>query len=235
MKHVAILLCGGSGQRMEGAAPDKVLARINGREAFLYSMDAFAGSGLVDTFLFIYRDEAQRAALEKSLHDNQYGHLTVAWEKGGQRRQDSVYNALHHLKDKSADYVLIHDCARPMLNVNQVKTLIGNVEKYAAAVLAHRVTDSIKQVDGSADVATRLTNVDRTLLWAMETPQAFRFDVICRAYEEVLLRNLEISDDTAACEIVGHPVKIIENKSLNLKITYPSDLSVIGFLLKDSD
>lgn len=226
-KNTAILLCAGSGQRMAGAA-DKILGEINGRPVLLYSLDTFIASSAIDTFIVVYRDETQKKAIEA--HLGKYT-LTVAWVQGGKRRQDSVFAALAEAKKIGSNLVLIHDCARPMLRSKHVLALISAAEKYSASVLAHRVVDTVKQVDGSVESVQHLKNVDRSCLWAMETPQAFLIDVIYRAYQHVFSNGIEISDDTAACESIGQMVKIVENDELNVKLTYPSDIPLLSFLL----
>ena len=96
-----------------------------------------------------------------------------------------------------------------------------------AVVLAHRVTDTIKEHSGDG----RLRTLDRTRLWAMETPQVFSKALILRAYALVAKRRLRITDDASAVELLGHPVALLENLHPNPKLTLPKDLAHMEFLL----
>ncbi len=146
--------------------------------------------------------------------------------RGGRDRQDSVAAALAALPSDIA-YVFIHDCARPLIRPEQLVALHKIVRRKQAVVLAHRVTDSIKKERRNG----RLRNVDRSRLWAMETPQVFARDLIERAYEKVAKRGLTVTDDAAAVELLGHPVALLENTHPNPKLTHPGDLAFLEFLL----
>ena len=135
-------------------------------------------------------------------------------------------NALATLPD-DIEYVFIHDCARPLIQAEQLVALHKIVRREGAVVLAHRVTDTIKEHHGDA----RLRTLKRDRLWAMETPQVFERDLIVRAYQRVSKRKLAITDDTAAVETLGHPIAILENTQPNPKLTTPADLVWLEFLL----
>jgi len=125
------------------------------------------------------------------------------------------------------DYVFIHDCARPLIRPEQLIALHKIVRREEAVALAHRVTDTIKEHRGKG----RLRGLDRSRLWAMETPQVFSKALIDRAYALVARKRMRITDDVAAVELVGHPVALLENVHPNPKLTLPSDLALIEFLL----
>jgi 2-C-methyl-D-erythritol 4-phosphate cytidylyltransferase len=97
-------------------------------------------------------------------------------------------------------------------------------------VAAQRVTDTIKESDAGMLVAR---NVDRARLWSVQTPQTFKVDVVRRALAEVRKRGLQVTDDTAACELIGQPVKLIESSAPNPKVTVPADLEYVGLLLRN--
>jgi len=219
-RTAAILLAAGSGSRMEGAVADKVLAPLAGRPAFAHSAIAFMASGVADFSVVIYRDQRQMTELAA------YAPTPSALVRGGRERQDSVMNALAVLPADIA-YVFIHDCARPLIRPEQLVALNKIVRREDAVVLAHRVTDTIKEHRDDA----RLRTIDRSRLWAMETPQVFSRDLIVRAYERVAQKNLHVTDDAAAVELLHHPIALLENPHPNPKITRPSDLAWIEFLL----
>ena len=219
-RTAAILLAAGSGTRLVGAVADKVLAPLAGRPVFAHSASAFATSGVADLYVVVYRD--QRQMLTLSAHAPTPS-LLIA---GGAERQDSVAAALSALPSDIA-HVFIHDCARPLVRPEQLVALHKIVRREHAVVLAHRVTDTIKKHSPDA----RLRTLDRDRLWAMETPQVFSRDLICRAYARVAKKKLRITDDAQAVEALDHPIALLENPFPNPKLTTPADLAYLEFLL----
>ena len=219
-RTAVILLAAGSGSRMNGAVSDKVLAPLAGRPVFVHSVVAFMESSIADFYVVVYRDARQMTELMA------YAPTPSALVQGGRERQDSVMNALAALPE-DISYVFIHDCARPLVRPEQLVALHKIVRKEGAVVLAHRVTDTIKEHRGEG----RLRTLDRRNLWAMETPQVFAFDLIARAYARVHARRQHITDDAAAVERLGHPVALLENPHPNPKLTTPTDLAYFEFLL----
>ncbi len=220
-RTAAILLAAGSGSRMQGAVTDKVLAPLAGRPVFAHSAAAFMASGVADFYVVVYRDQRQMTELAA------YAPTPSALVQGGRERQDSVMRALASLPDDIA-YVFIHDCARPLVRPEQLVALHKIVRREDAVVLAHRVTDTIKEHRDNA----RLRTLDRSRLWAMETPQVFARDLIVRAYSRVSEKSLHVTDDAAAVEGLGHPIALLENSSPNPKLTTPGDLAYLEFLIE---
>jgi 2-C-methyl-D-erythritol 4-phosphate cytidylyltransferase len=219
-RTAAILLAAGSGSRMQGVVADKVLAPLAGRPVFAHTAAAFMASGIADFYVVVYRDPRQMNELAA------YAPTPSALVQGGRERQDSVMRALAALPDGTA-YVFIHDCARPLIRPEQLVGLHKIVRREDAVVLAHRVTDTIKEHRDDA----RLRTLDRARLWAMETPQVFARDLIVRAYSRVAARGLHVTDDAAAVELLGHPIALLENSYQNPKLTTPADLAYLEFLL----
>jgi 2-C-methyl-D-erythritol 4-phosphate cytidylyltransferase len=219
-RTAAILLAAGSSRRMDGSVPDKILAPLGDKPVFAHSAATFLRSGVVDTFIVTYRDQAQMVELSA------YAPTPTLFVPGGGERQDSVAAALAELPD-DVGYVFIHDCARPLVRVEQLVALHKIVRREDAVVLAHRVTDTIKEHRGEG----RLRTLNRKHLWAMETPQVFSRKLICRAYGRVAERKLTITDDASAVELLGHPVALLENPHANPKLTTPADLPYLEFLL----
>jgi len=206
---------------MDGAVGDKILAPLAGKPVFAHSAATFYRSGVIDTFIVTYRDQSQMVELSA------YAPTPTLFVPGGHERQDSVAAALAELPD-DVKYVFIHDCARPLVRVEQLIALHKIVRREDAVVLAHRVTDTIKDHRGEG----RLRTLDRKHLWAMETPQVFSRKLICRAYARVAEKKLTITDDAAAVEQLRHPIALLENPYPNPKITTPADLPYLEFLLQ---
>jgi 2-C-methyl-D-erythritol 4-phosphate cytidylyltransferase len=219
-RTAVILLAAGAGKRMAGAVPDKVLAPLAGRPVFAYSAAAFAASGVADLYVVVYRDRPQMTALSA------FAPTPSLLVRGGRQRQDSVAAALAALPE-DISHVFIHDCARPLIRKAQLVALHKIVRRQKAVVLAHRVTDTVKE----KRTGGRLRTIDRSRLWAMETPQVFSRELIERAYARVASRRLRVTDDAAAVEGVGHRIAILENPHANPKLTTPLDLAYLEFLL----
>jgi 2-C-methyl-D-erythritol 4-phosphate cytidylyltransferase len=219
-RTAAILLAAGSGRRMQGAVADKILAPLAGLPVFARSAAAFLESNVADFYVIVVRDQAQSIALSA------FAPTPAQFVIGGKERQDSVQNALAVLPADIA-YVFIHDCARPLVRPEQLVGLLKIVRKEDAVVLAHRVTDTIKLHSDDAHLKT----LDRSRLWAMETPQVFARALIVEAYAKVAKKELRVTDDAAAVELLKHPIALLENTHPNPKLTTPADLAYAEFLL----
>lgn len=204
---------------MAGAVADKVLAPLAGRPVFAHSAAAFITSGIADYYVVVYRDQRQMMALSA------YAPTPSVLVRGGRERQDSVMHALAALPGDIA-HVFIHDCARPLIRPEQLVALHKIVRRERAVVLAHRVTDTIKEHRGEG----RLRTLERSHLWAMETPQVFARELIDRAYARVAAKNIRVTDDAAAVEQLGQPIALLENLHPNPKLTTPADLAYLEFL-----
>ncbi len=219
-RTAAILLAAGSGSRMAGAVPDKVLAPLAGRPVFAHSVAAFMQSAIADLYVVVYRDQRQMMELSA------YAPTPSVLVKGGRERQDSVMNALAALP-ADIEHVFIHDCARPLIRPEQLVALHKIVRREQAVVLAHRVTDTIKEHHASG----RLRTLARDKLWAMETPQVFARELVVRAYDRVQAQRRHVTDDAQAVEQLGHAIALLENAFRNPKLTTPADLGYLEFLL----
>jgi 2-C-methyl-D-erythritol 4-phosphate cytidylyltransferase len=226
-----ILLAAGSGQRMQGHVEDKVLAPIHGQPAIVYSLKAFADSCVIDQYVIVYRDEAQKTAIEAIIATHGLAHLKIQGVQGGAERQLSVIHALNVI-DEKCNYVFIHDCARPCIRPEAIESVYAAVQEDQAACLAHPVADTIKRIETADELRKQtLEDLDRSRLWAMETPQAFNFKNILKAYQDVVKKKLTITDDTAAAASIGLKTTIVPNQSPNPKLTTPADLAYVEFLL----
>ncbi len=233
MKSAAIILAGGSGSRMRGTVKDKVLCDIFSRPVIEYSAKAFLESGKISALVFVCKDELQKNAIEKIIDPLKAiynAEIFYAW--GGAERQDSVLNGVSVLPQEY-ECVFIHDGARPLVGVENVIKLYEAAKESGASVLAHKVVDSIKILpkNYAAGSAETLENVDRSRLWAMETPQVFKRSIILAAYTYVKENSLVATDDVSAATLGGAKIAIVENLSPNPKITVPSDIALVEFLL----
>lgn len=222
-----ILLAGGSGTRMGVAAADKILVPIAGKSAFRRSLEAFRAARLADRVIVVTRDPAQEKALEAEA--STIGQ-TLYCVRGGKERQDSVRNGLAATTPGS-QLVFIHDCARALIHPESLLLVAAAAQRDGAAVLARPVSDTIKRVPDSITGLSQipLEDLDRSRLWAMETPQVFRRDWIHRAYNAL---THAVTDDAAAAVTAGYGVTIVQNPHPNPKLTHPEDLSFCSWLLE---
>ncbi len=146
---------------------------------------------------------------------------------GGKERQDSVWNGLEALAP-GTEIVAIQDAARPCTSARLVADTIEAARRTGAAVAAQAVTDTIKE---SHDGKMIERTLDRARLWSVQTPQTFRVEIIRRALQEMRRRGLQVTDDTAACELIGQPVQLVVSAEPNPKVTRPEDLLYIEMLL----
>lgn len=139
---------------------------------------------------------------------------------GGSERHFSVMAGLKAVS-ASAEYIAIHDAARPFVSDQDVVSVIQAAETYHAATLARKVTETLKRSDDSDFIET---SVERDALWFIETPQVFRADLILKAYQYVISRGLIVTDESSALQFIHQKTKLIPSTSPNPKITTPSDL-----------
>jgi len=211
-----------------GPEVDKLFLQVAGRPIVAHTWQRFDNAADIDEIILVVRDKTQAAFLElgrQSCLKKPY-RLVV----GGAERQDSVWNGLQAL-DPAADLVAIHDGARPFPSDKLIGDTIRAARELGAAAAAQRVTDTIKESDGGTLIGR---TVERSRLWAVQTPQTFRVEVIRQALAAVQQRGLLVTDDAAACELIGQPVKLVESLAPNPKVTRPADLAYVEVLLRQA-
>ena len=140
---------------------------------------------------------------------------------GGVHRQDSVQAGLLELVGSRVDRVAVHDAARPLITPKQIERLLDACRIHGAAALAEPITDTLKRGDKEGFVCG---GVDRSELYAMQTPQVFSRDLLVRAYQWVVAEGVSVTDEVSAVEHLGAKVLLVPNDEFNIKITYPRDL-----------
>lgn len=222
----AIIVAAGKGTRM-GPATDKLFLQVAGRPVIAHTWQRFDAVTCIDEIILVVRDGLQDAfrELAATIRPQKSYRLVV----GGLERQNSVWHGLESLSPAS-ELVAIQDGARPCTSGELIKATLEAAREVGAAVAAQRVTDTIKESDDGLMIAR---NLDRTRLWSVQTPQSFRVEVIRRALTAVEQKGLVVTDDTAACELIGQPVKLVESAQPNPKVTVPGDLPYIELLLRN--
>lgn len=221
----AIIVAAGKGTRM-GANIDKLFLELAGRPVIAHTWQRFNDASCIDEIILVVRDGMQNAFAELAKQFQFKKNFRFAI--GGKERQDSVWNGLEQLS-VGTQIVAIQDGARPLTSEKLIEATIAAAREMGAAVAAQRVTDTIKESKTGETISRHL---ERKELWAVQTPQTFRVEVIRRALIAVREKRILVTDDTAACELIGQPVKLIESNSTNPKVTTTNDLQYIESLLK---
>ncbi|HEX4122932.1 MAG TPA: 2-C-methyl-D-erythritol 4-phosphate cytidylyltransferase [Verrucomicrobiae bacterium] len=222
----AIIVAAGRSTRM-GGQTDKLFLTVAGRPVVAHTWERFDSSPLIAEIILVVREETQTRFDELAA---KFG-FTKPFRlvPGGKERQDSVWNGLQALSP-NADIVAIQDAARPCTSLALIEATIAAARAEGAAVAAHPVSDTIKT---SVDGAFIDRHLDRSGLWAVQTPQTFRVEVIRRALSELREKGLQVTDDTAACELIGQRVKLVFVPGPNPKVTVPGDLVYVERLLSE--
>ena len=221
----AVLVAAGKGTRM-GPNVDKLFLELNGRPVVAYTWGRLAQAASIDEIIVVVREGMQAAFAELAQKFQLRKPFRLV--AGGRERQDSVWNGLAALSE-DAELVTIQDAARPCTSPALIAATIEAARETGAAVAAQPVTDTIKE---SADGKRVERTLDRSRLWAVQTPQTFRVEIIRRALAEARGRGLVLTDDTAACELIGQPVDLVVSASPNPKVTRPEDLPFVESVLK---
>lgn len=225
-KYAAIVLAAGSGKRMNSKVHKQYLI-IQDRPVLYYSLKAFEDSAVDEIVLVVGKGEEKFC--RKEIVDK-YGISKVkAIVEGGKERYHSVFEGLKQTSD--ADYVLIHDGARPFVNQDIIRRCMQEVQKYQACVVGMPVKDTIKIADEGGYAKQ---TPDRKNVWMIQTPQTFSYALIYEAYEEMLkTEDTAITDDAMVLErIKGKMSKLIEGSYRNIKITTPEDLLIANVYLQ---
>lgn len=234
MQYAAIVLSAGVGSRMHSDIPKQYMD-LNGYPVIYYALRAFEESS-VDFVVLVAAPEDVAFCRENIVE--KYGFSKVhAVVGGGAERYLSVYEGL---KAAGADYVLIHDGARPLIDAESIRRCMDTVAQEKACVLATPVKDTIKVADEDGYAAQ---TPDRSTLWAVQTPQCFSRELLMRAYDRLFEQmqagtlQIPITDDAMIVEqMTGQKVRLIEGKYTNIKITTPEDLDVAKiFLLREDE
>ncbi|WP_456112196.1 2-C-methyl-D-erythritol 4-phosphate cytidylyltransferase [Roseburia inulinivorans] len=225
-KYTAIVLAAGSGKRMNSKVHKQYLI-IQDRPVLYYSLIAFEDSAVDEIVLVVGKGEEKFC--RKEIVDK-YGISKVkAIVEGGKERYHSVFEGLKQTSD--ADYVLIHDGARPFVNQDIIRRCMQEVQKYQACVVGMPVKDTIKIAD---EEGYAKQTPDRKNVWMIQTPQTFSYALIYEAYEEMLkTEDAAITDDAMVLERTkGKKSKLIEGSYRNIKITTPEDLLIANVYLQ---
>lgn len=215
MKFTAIITAGGTSSRFGNT--NKLLEKIHGKEIIKYTVEAFITAGIKK--IIICANQSIMGILVQMFE----GFTQVKIVEGGNTRQASVFNGI---KAANADYVLIHDGARPMVTQEIINKTISAVREKKAVVVMTKTVDTIKEVDETGKI---IRTIDRSKLYNTQTPQAFEYSLIKSAHEK--LKGQNFTDDAGMVEFLGGDVYIVDGDYRNIKVTTKSDLTLAEIYL----
>ena len=219
--NTAIIVAAGSGERFGSKTPKQFL-QINGKTVIEWTIERISAAPSIDSIVLVLAAdrvpefEARRSEFPK------IGSIVA----GGASRAASVMNGLSAVAE-GCKVVAVHDGARPLVSVDEIERVVKRAAETGAACLVASVTDTIKSIRGSEIAAT----LDRDLLRRALTPQAFKPDVLRRAFE-LAEPGETATDESFLVEKLGHPVAIVEGSAANIKVTHAADLVLVEALMR---
>lgn len=226
-RYWAVIPAAGSGRRMGADTPKQYLP-LHGQSVLEHALDAlFACQRISGIVLALSPDDSHWPALE-----TRYAERRLVRVDGGAERCHSVLNALATLAEEAddADWVLVHDAARPCLRVEDLNALIDTlIPDSDGGLLGVPVSDTMKRTQPDGTITA---TVDRDRLWHAQTPQMFRLGQLRSALEQALARDILVTDDAAAMELAGYHPRVVCGHADNIKVTVPEDLALAEFYLE---
>ena len=221
----AIIVAAGSSTRM-GTADSKQFIPLLDKPAIAYTLSAFEGCDLIQEIIVVCReqDEPRIREIAESLGCQKLAGAVV----GGDSRQQSVRNGIAAVSPQ-ANYVAIHDGARPLITVGEITLVVKAALETGAATLGTAVTDTIKVVGSEGIIES---TPDRATLWAVQTPQVFEKALYTLALDESDEAD-SYTDDCALIEHMGGEVTVVEGSRENIKLTTPVDIVLAESILKN--
>jgi len=225
-KVFAIIPAAGSGTRIGGDIKKQFLP-LKGKPIIVHTLQQFEHCSEVDEVALALPESAMSEM--EAIVERYRLHKVSKMVLGGAKRQDSVRNVLNRLALKDSDIVLVHDGVRPFIETKRIAHLLKICKEYDAAVLAVQPKDTIRRSTAGGYFDQTL---DRTALWMIQTPQAFRSKLLIKAFEKAKKDKFYSTDEAALVERLGVKIRIVEGSYDNIKITTPEDLE-LGLLIFD--
>jgi 2-C-methyl-D-erythritol 4-phosphate cytidylyltransferase len=211
---------------MAAEVPKQYLC-LMGRTVLEHSLRALLACTSIESVMVALHPDDRRPASMASFDDERVLRTT-----GGSTRAESVLAALKALEQVAApaDWVLVHDAARPCVLPADIVNLVSVVRsRDVGGILAEPMVDTVKLAAEDGNVEQTL---DRSRLWRAQTPQMFRLDLLREALEDALDSGAPVTDEASAMELAGHGVQLVAGSPGNLKVTLPGDLALAEFYLQ---
>jgi len=243
MKVIVIIPAAGLGTRMapmpsaldaktKKPHPSKQFTELAGTPILIHTLRKFAAADSVSEIWVALREneiEGFRERLQTDAKD--VFRKKVELVVGGEHRQESVQNALNAVSAQPDDVVLVHDAVRPLVTAEIIQDVIEAAKKYGAAIAGLPATDTVKQVERTAEGAIIKATIPRAGVVMAQTPQGFRYEVIKKAFDEAAADGFTGTDEASLAERSGHEVAVVMGSPKNIKITTPGDMELAEFYI----
>lgn len=223
-----VIVAAGTGSRMNMGI-NKQFIKLEGKEIIAYTIEKFYNNSNIEDIVVVVKEDESEFFKKEILDKYNFKNVKIAY--GGKERQDSVYNGLK-LLDEKCDVVLIHDGARPFVSDKIIDKSIEEAKEHKAIVVGVPVKDTIKVIDNDKNI---VDTPNRNVLWAVQTPQTFDYNILIDAYKDAFKNKFYGTDDAMLVERIGYKVKMLEGSYNNIKITTQEDLNVGSQILRVQD
>ncbi|QPC48013.1 2-C-methyl-D-erythritol 4-phosphate cytidylyltransferase [Mangrovibacillus cuniculi] len=216
MNYRVIIPAAGQGKRM-GLGYNKLFLPLGGRALIAHTLDVFLQDSSCETVILSTNEEERELFLSLSLKGDR---SKITFVNGGVERQHSVANGLSSIDAKEDTLVLVHDGARPFITREVIAKVVQKANDNGAAIVGVPVKDTIKRIQSSVVQET----IDRSSLWQIQTPQAFRLSILHEAHQWARVNNYLGTDEASLVEKISYPVSIVEGSYDNIKLTTKEDI-----------
>jgi len=218
-----VIVAAGKGERFGDAI--KVLTPVGGRPCLAWVLDAMQAAETVRDVVIVYGQHSE-APIRALLTAGDWPKV-VSLVAGGEQRQHSMANGVRAVAD-DLDVVLVHDAARPLIRPELVDQCAEQARETGAAILATPVSDTVKRVERGVILKT----IDRSGLWAAQTPQGFRREILLELCDSALSHGIEFTDEASLGEALGRDIGIVPGDRLNIKLTHREDVELADALFR---
>ena len=223
-----VIVAAGTGSRMNMGI-NKQFIKLEGKEIIAYTIEKFYNNSNIEDIVVVVKEDESEFFKKEILDKYNFKNVKIAY--GGKERQDSVYNGLK-LLDEKCDVVLIHDGARPFVSDKIIDKSIEEAKEHKAIVVGVPVKDTIKVIDNDKNI---VDTPNRSVLWAVQTPQTFDYNILIDAYKDAFKNKFYGTDDAMLVERIGYKVKMLEGSYNYIKITTQEDLNIGSQILRVQD
>jgi len=221
-----IVPAAGAGKRLGEQTPKPYL-EIAGKTILEHTLRAFTGvESLGEVIIATSGDYAE---LTREILGKVYPGIDTHVVLGGAERQDSIRNALGKISGKTG-LIAVHDAVRPFVELKDINECIKGATRWGGAILATPAKNTIKKVNSNLEITD---TPDRSFLWEAQTPQIFWAALVREAYDYAQTHDVKGFDDSSLVEKIGGKVVLTKGSDKNFKITYPHDLKIAEYLLKE--
>lgn len=227
MKISAIIPAAGRGRRMGGSVSKQFLS-INNKPVLIHTLERINSLKIIDEIILVLPEDKVGWG-EKEVKRKYRINKVLKVIKGGKERQDSVYEGLKEVNEKS-DVVVVHDGIRPFFNLKIIQDAIPFLKIFDGVIEALPIHDTVKEVSGKGII---LKTLEREKLYRAQTPQIFNYSVLKKAFISAFNTKYYATDEAGLVESVGGKIKILTGSRYNIKITNPDDLLLAKVIIKN--